>query len=181
MDVINMKRKLNILVCLIVFASFFACLIFGNVKAVKAHEYSEEYITLNDGVVVNDDGMQGNYIILDPANPNNMAEDDKTEETRVTVVFIVTGIFILAIIGLVFIAGVVITVAYIKFAKSMNTVDKLKNTFFGKLAIKAAKTSGQPVAAGVATAIEKAPTQMFREQNVDYDNYYQDDEEEYEY
>lgn len=167
--------------CLIVFVSFFACLNFGDVKGVKASDYSDEYITLNEGNVINDDGMQGDYIIINPASPNTVEEDDKTEETRVTVVFIVTGIFILAVVCLIFIAGVVITVAYMRFAKSMSDADKLKNTFFGRVAIKAAKASGQPVAAGVATAIEKAPTQMFREQKVNYDSYYQDDEEDYEY
>lgn len=169
-----------------VFVSFFACLNFKDVKRVKANEYDNS-IVLNDENAINDDGMQGDYIIINPIDPSTIQEDDnKEEETKVTVVFIVTGICLFAVISLIFIAGVTIAIAYVKFTKAMGDVDKVKNSFFGKVAIKAAKASGQPVAAGIATAVEKAPTAMFNKDNMNYNSSYYDDyddenDEEYEY
>jgi hypothetical protein len=152
----DMIKKLCLVVCLVLSMLFFVCV--DSVSSSKASDVSEN-IVLNESV---DPEMKGDYIIIEPGPVNGKSEEEKEKDTKIAVVLIVC---LLAVFGgtfLLFAASIAIAFAYMKYSKSVETVDKLKNSFVGKLALKGAKAMGNPALATAATVIEAAPTDLYK-------------------
>ena len=152
-----MIKKLCLIICLVLSMLFCVCV--DSVNVSKANDVTGEDIVLNDEA---DPGLEGDYIIISPAPVNGKSEEDEKKDTTVAVVLIVC---LLAVFGgtfLLFAASIAITVAYMKHSKSVENVDKLKNSFVGKLALKGAKAMGNPAIATAAKVIEVAPTDLYK-------------------
>ena len=151
-----MIKKLCLVICLVLSMLFFVCVDSSSVS--KANGISEE-IVLNE---TEDPGLEGDYIIISPTPVNGKTEEQKKEETKIAIVLIVCLLAIFGVLFLIFGSSIAIAIAYMKYSKSVEKVDKLKNTMAGKIALKAAQTTGNPVVATAAKVVEVAPTDLYK-------------------
>ena len=163
-----MSRRLCIVLSFVL--AILVCGSISNVKSVSASSLDNEIIVLNDDVNNHKQESLEDYPGAVLVNPNNTVdEEEEQRKIQTSVVLIVCLVSIFGVIALIFTVGVSIGVAYFKYSKSSQLIDKTKNSLAGRIAIRIAKTSGHPVASTVATAVEKAPTWLSNTKQVQAD------------